>query len=193
MGKRSVSMFLIDISLFLLLGTLIVACTVKKEKIKERHNHNRTLLKRTVGGKRKDTGHRHRTSTIPPRDKSSLHAPTVKNGNSLSAVEPNGRIKIGYRLSPSVKKGEIVAPKATVTPAVNTRKPINEAISEGIILDPTYFKNGGNLDSKSPKNQKLAEELQQFIDNPGLGSNETSTLTDDNDVPRHITIQMSHA
>lgn len=62
----------------------------------------------------------------------------------------------------------------TVQPTNDGHKSIEEAVAEGIILDPTPFKNEGNLDLKSPMHPKFGEELEQLLENPPTATTENS-------------------
>ncbi|CAO4370745.1 unnamed protein product [Caenorhabditis nigoni] len=86
------------------------------------------------------------------------------------------------------EKQQVKSSKKAVTPKLEKKNPptvvavanpdghksIEEAVAEGLILDPAPFKIEGNLDARSPKHPKFGDELQRIIENPHSSSSETS-------------------
>ncbi|ULU02251.1 hypothetical protein L3Y34_002070 [Caenorhabditis briggsae] len=65
-------------------------------------------------------------------------------------------------------------PTVVVVANPDGHKSIEEAVAEGLILDPAPFKIEGNLDARPPKHPKFGDELQRIIENPHSSSSETS-------------------
>ncbi|EFP13323.1 hypothetical protein CRE_12177 [Caenorhabditis remanei] len=91
-----------------------------------------------------------------------------------------------------LKKNE-KAPAVVVRTGNDVHKSIEEAVAEGLILDPAPFKNEGNLDLKSSKHSKFGEELQKIIENPISHSSETSgsSCSDESNEKKRVVVHPS--
>ncbi|KAF1761077.1 hypothetical protein GCK72_009331 [Caenorhabditis remanei] len=91
-----------------------------------------------------------------------------------------------------LKKNE-KAPAVVVRTGNDVHKSIEEAVAEGLILDPAPFKNEGNLDLKSSKHSKFGEEIQKIIENPISHSSETSgsSCSDESNEKKRVVVHPS--
>ncbi|CAL2038166.1 unnamed protein product [Caenorhabditis brenneri] len=78
-----------------------------------------------------------------------------------------------------------------VQPTTDGHKSIEEAVAEGLILDPKRFKNEGNLDLRSPMHPKFGEELEQLLENPATENTGESSSSDENHEGKRVVVHPS--